>query len=210
MVINRILTDTDRGIYAPVIDMFQKYIPMTGHKIQDAIVQQAFVYQTAKELSPINPRILSAGSYQDIAAELLRYDGYAVYDVDPVMNYDLHTFRKLVNPPSRLYDTIISTSVLEHTTDDSEFVDDICALLKPSGYGILTMDYKNDYVPGDPVPYTSNRFYTMFDLTERLNSILTDNDCRLLLYDYSGHDRFIWDNIQYSFSTFVFKKDTNA
>lgn len=205
-MINRTLTDIDREAYKGTIARMYKHVPeMSGNKIASALVQQAFVYDLSIEVAPKPcPMILSAGSYQDTAAELLRYDGYAVYDVDPVINTYLHTFR---NRTSNKYDVIISTSVLEHTTNDEEFIADICDLLVSGGIAILTCDYKDDYKVGNPVPYTSNRFYTSYDLTVRLPAILEAHGCTLVdIPDYSDKDTFVWDGIQYSFATFVFKK----
>ena len=212
---NRILTDADRELYKPVIDAMYTYVPeMTGNKIASALVQQAFVYDTALQARqlmsitgiPISgTRIVSAGSYQDTAAELLRYDGFAVYDVDPVINCDLHTFKQ--RRGNYKYDVVISTSVLEHTTNDEEFIADICDLLEPNGIAIVTCDFKDDYKAGDPVPYTSNRFYTKFDLLERLRDVLQAHNCVLIDEpNYDDKDTFVWDGINYSFATYVFRK----
>lgn len=206
-MINRILTDADRELYKPTLEaMYQRIPEMAHNKIASALVQQAFVYDTTIELAPkACPFILSAGSYQDTAAELLRFNGYSVYDVDPVINTNLHTFRSRMSDYT--YDIIISTSVLEHTTNDEEFISDICHLLVHGGYGIMTMDFKDDWTPGQPVPYTSNRFYTSHDLRARLRDILHAFDCDLVDEpDYTAKDTFVWDGINYSFATFVFKK----
>lgn len=206
MAYNRVLTDEDREAYKKDIADMYKFIPeMASNKIAGAMVQEAFVYNMAMHLIDIPcPFILSAGSYQDTAAELLRYHRLAVYDVDPVINCDLHTFRMRTN---NKYHIIISTSVLEHTQNDEEFIADICHLLMPGGYAILTCDFKDDWIPGQPVPYTSNRFYTSHDLRARLRDILIPFDCDLIDEpDYSARDTFVWDGINYSFATFVFKK----
>ena len=207
---NRILTDTDRVQYMSVLNRMYAVLPMSGYKIADAMVQEAYVYQTARDFITMPyPRILAAGSFHDVAAELLRYDGYAVYDVDPVLNYDLHTYVTIETPHiNNRFDCIVSTSVLEHTVDDEQFVDDCSALLVPWGYGIFTCDFKDDWLQDQPVPYTSNRFYTTNDLTQRLVTLLEDNNCALVdTPDYSARDRFIWDGINYSFAAWVFKKN---
>lgn len=206
MPVNRILTDEDRANYEFIIQYMYRVLPMSGHKIADAMVQEAFVYATASyDYLEVSNNILSAGSYHDVAAELLRYNGFSVYDVDPVINYDLHTFIK-VSGLSEIYDGIISTSVLEHTVDDVEFITDICKLLKPGGYGIMTMDFKDDWIQGQAVPYTSNRFYTQQSLNN-LRAVLQQNNCDLVDEpDWTGKDRFVWDGINYSFATFVFQK----
>lgn len=212
---NRILTDVDRAYYQPIIDRMYKDVPeMSGNKIGTAIVQQAFVYDIARRYvistyKDDNVEILSAGSYQDTAAELLRFDGFAVYDVDPVINTDLRTFKARHQATRNTgYEIIISTSVLEHTANDEEFIADICDLLVNDGRAVLTCDFKDDYTAGDPVPYTSNRFYTKNDLLVRLPNILTQHGCSLVeVPNYDDKDTFIWDGINYSFATFVFRKD---
>ncbi len=213
---NRILTDKDREDLKQTIATMYAYVPeMSGNKIASAIVQQAFVYNTVGYFTMEHlfqcPRILSAGSYQDTAAELLRFAGYAVYDVDPVINCDLRTFVQRVNTESPLfkgYDIVMSTSVLEHTSNDEEFIEDICKLLIPDGIAILTCDFKDDWIVGQPVPYTSNRFYTCNDLEVRLRNILRAHNCDLIDEpDYTEKDTFIWDGINYSFATYVFRKE---
>ncbi len=210
MPINRILTDTDRELYSTTIAEMYKYVPeMSGNKIASALVQQAFVAKNVYELRGKNkyPRILSAGSYQDTAAELLRFQGLAVYDVDPVINCDLHTYVTRIHPFSKLFNMVISTSVLEHTTNDEEFIADICDLLMPGGIAILTCDFKDDWHAGEPVPYTSNRFYTKHDLLVRLREVIKGHGCDLIDEpNYDDKDTFVWDGINYSFATYVFKK----
>lgn len=213
MQYNKVLTDKDREYHKDTIDLMYRVLPMSGHKITDAMVQEAFVYDVAISFLPPRtkaPRILAAGAYHDVAAELLRYNGYGVYDVDPAINYDLHNYITLLpNHFNNMYDGIVSTSVLEHTTNDIEFIDDCCALLKKGGICVMTMDFKDDWKDGQAVPYTSNRFYTQVRLNY-LRQILIDNDCDLVDEpDWSGKDRFVWDGINYSFASFVFKKKDN-
>lgn len=202
---NRILTDQDRELYKPEIDWMYSLLPeMSGKKIGAAMVQEAFVYKTARELFVDRASVLSAGAYHDVAGELLRLNGYGVYDVDPVINCDLHTF---VRRWPYTFEGIISTSVLEHTTDPDEFITDCCQLLEPGGYCVMTMDFKDDWQPGQKVPYTSNRFFTKYDLLERFPAILAHYDCKLIDEpNYDALDTFVWDGIPYSFATFVFRK----
>lgn len=207
---NRVLTDTDRTELEPYMKQMQKTAPeMYSRKIAASMVQFAFCYHTALLLLHIEdatvPLVLSAGSHEDIATEALK-PYTRVVGIDPVWNCDLHTYA--VRTEQNSFDAVISASVLEHTENDEEFIADSCALLRPGGYGIFTMDFKDDWRRGQPVPYTSNRFYTSHDLTHRLPAILTQHGCRILgEQDYSGRDTFVWDGINYSFATFVFKKD---
>lgn len=191
----------------------REYWPeMSARKIPDSFVQFAYAYQAVLDLdAEINPHtvadisVLSAGSHEDIATECLKLDGFSVVGIDPVWNCDLHTFALR---RQRLFKYVVSASVLEHTTDDEEFVADACDLLMPGGYGIFTMDFKNDWSVGQRVPNTSNRFYTTHDLTVRLPAVLKSHGCHVLgTQDYSAVDRFQWEGINYSFASFIFKKD---
>lgn len=206
MAMNKVLTDQDRLWLTPVINRMYKEVPeMTNRKIASALVQQAFVANTIMHALTSKGIVLNAGAYEDTAGELLRVDGYNVVDVDPAINYDLHTFR-LQGPG--LFDAVISTSVLEHTTNDEEFLEDCCSLLVPCGIGVFTMDFKDDWMPGERVPSTSNRFYRRVDLEQRLPAVLVRCRCKLVGEpDYSAVDTFSWEGIPYSFATFVFQKD---
>lgn len=213
MSINRILTDKDRAAYSLEVDLMNKHVPeMMARKIQDAVVQQAFVlhtviydfahpfYQKSKQL----PRILSAGSWEDTAGETLKKLGYSVTDCDPMVNSDLHTFRLAGHGE---FDVVISTSVLEHTENDEEFVADSADLLLPGGMGVFTMDFMDEW-DGGGTPTTSRRFYTTHDLEHRLRTVLRDHGCDLIDEpNYTDKDRFSWEGYQYSFATFVFTKN---
>lgn len=209
MPYNRILTDIDRELYKRDINEMYEVLPELSHKkIGAAMVQEAFVYRTARELFIDRASVLSAGAYHDVAGELLRLYGYAVFDVDPVINTDLHTF---MNRWEYKFEGIISTSVLEHTVDEEEFLRDCCKSLEPSGYCIMTMDYKEGWNKGERVPYTSNRFFTKHDLTVRFPKIIKEYDCALVdKPNYDDVDTFSWEDIPYSFATFVFRKGNNA
>lgn len=206
---NRILTDDDRWLYQGIIDEMAAHSPeMIGRKISSALVQQAFVVNTIRALVPRGSDILSAGAYEDTAGELLKTD-YFVLDIDPALNMLLHDYIERYPENIGKYDAVISTSVLEHTTNDEEFIDDICKLLKPDGLAVLTCDFKADYKQGDRLPTTSNRFYTEHDLLHRLWTVILRNGCFLIdSPDYSEQDTFSWEGIPYSFATYVFRKDT--
>lgn len=212
MPTNRVLTDADREKLADTMrTMFQFWPELYNRKIADSMVQFAFCYDTALLLgiqaaldTQKTPYVLAAGSHEDIATECLKLNGFVVVGVDPVINCDLHTFRLRT---SKLFNLVVSASVLEHAENDEEFIADCCDLLLPGGFGIFTMDFKDDWSQGQRVPYTSRRFYTTHDLTIRLPNVLAAHNCELVDEpDYSGKDRFSWENINYSFASFVFRK----
>lgn len=212
MPVNRILTDRDRAAYQVEVDLMNKYCPeMMGRKIQDAVVQQAFVLHTVVyDFAPDfmkkqgrTPKVLSAGSYEDTAGETLKHLAFEVVDIDPALNTDLHTY---ATQTEDRFDVVISTSVLEHVENDQEFLADAAHLLLPGGLGVFTMDFMDEWT-GGATPTTSRRFYTHSDLGTRLRNVLLNNGCDLVDEpDYTEKDRFSWENFNYSFATFVFRK----
>lgn len=211
MSVNRILTDKDRESLQTLIhSMFEVSPDMMNRKIYRANVQQAFILNELLKILDINngTEFLSVGCYEDTAFEYLKALGANVAGIDPMYEYDLHTFTQAHNIK---FDVVFATSVIEHVANDEEFIHDICYLLKPNGIGILTMDFKDDYKKGDPLPATDVRFYTKYDLETRLHKILVDNDCELMEEpDWSDKDNFIYQGHQYSFATYVFRKKSNV
>jgi SAM-dependent methyltransferase len=209
MIYNKVLTDVERDQLCPAMAVMRQNCPeMYARKIAQSMVQFAYAYQTTVDLMPKlfdrSPFVLSAGSHEDIATEAMKHENIAVVGIDPVLNCDLHTFRLRTYEK---FDAVVSASVLEHTENDEEFLADSCDLLLPGGIGVFTMDFKNDWTPGQRLPTTSNRFYTAADLTERLPRVLAERNCALVgTSDYSAIDHFQWEGINYSFATFIFRK----
>lgn len=205
MPVNRILTDVDRRWLEEAQRNMQMLAPeMCARKFTDALVQQAFVMDYVLSNLPKGSHILSAGSWEDTAGEALKLCGYAVVDVDPAINCDIHTF---YDRTWHKFDGIISTSVLEHVPDYVQFVTDCCEMLKPGGIGVFTFDYRDDWRPGQPVPPTDVRLFTHTDIAI-LRRVLQDNDCSLVDEpDYSAIDRWTYAGIPYSFATFVFRRN---
>jgi predicted TPR repeat methyltransferase len=208
--LNRILTDKDREELSQVLDLMKLHSPeMLSRKIPEANIQQQFTLFTALEF--INGReglkVLSAGAWEDTATDTLKKmmaGIVTVTDVDPHINYNLHTFRGLTDEK---FDIIISTSVIEHVLEDEVFLADMCYLLKEGGHGILTMDFKVGWYQGQPLPATDVRFYGNYDLVIRLQQVLWENGCVIEGdFDWTGEDNFVYQGHQYSFATFVFTK----
>jgi len=208
MKYNTLLTDTEREYYKESINkMFVICPDEMSRKIPEANVQQAFVVHVVEELSKYNKNLdlLCVGSYEDTANDYLKYLGYNILDIDPVINYSLEEF---INLTSDTFDIIFSTSVIEHVKEDDVFLDHICSLLNKGGIGILTMDFNNSYYPGMEVPDTVVRQYTKKDLEIRLIKILDKYNCKLVDEpDWNGEPDFILGKFLYSFATFVFKKE---
>jgi hypothetical protein len=206
---NKLLNQKEFANYQNAIKQMQELTPeMLSRKIPTAIIQQAFTLQTAKDLVPVGSTVLSAGSWEDNATEVLKLIGYNVIDVDPQINSDLKTWFDQHPDSHGNLDGVVSTSVIEHVEKDEEFIDCICKLLKKDAYGIVTMDYHNEYLNGGiGKPNEDYRLYTEYDLRIRLNAVLEDNDCELLEADYSGDNAdFQYAGHWYTFATFVFKK----
>lgn len=203
---NRILDNQARAQYDAVIKLLCQLCPdEMSRKIPEANIQQAFVFETVRNLSRqfTRPRMLSVGSYEDTAFLGLQKSGYSVEGIDPVLNYDLSTFLSKPGVMENKYDIIFSTSVIEHVQDDDRFVKEIASLLNPGGFAVLTCDFKQDYKPGDRIPRVDFRFYTPHDLEQRLISRM--EGCSL----YGAHDwecpqpDFWFEKINYTFAGFV-------
>lgn len=207
MSLNRLLNDTDRFEFDLLYkDYFWKICPdVMARKFPRANVQQFFVYDTIKKLANLDSTILSVGCYEDTAFEVLRTQHKNVIGIDPMIDYDLASYKSLF--PDTQFDIVFSTSVIEHVENDGLFLNDICQLIKPGGYGILTMDFNNDYKSGDRLPYTDVRFYTKQDMG-RLAYIIDAHNCVLVDEpDWNGESDFEYDGCVYSFCTFVFRKN---
>lgn len=209
MSINKILTDADRTVLQPAILEMQKFCPgLFQRKISGSMVQFAFCYvalltEFAKD-TPEDIDILCAGSYEDIVSESLKSWGFNVTEIDPVINLDLHTY---YTKHFRQFDAVLCASVLEHVANDEEFVAECCDMLKDGGLGVFVMDFKDSYKPGQRLPTTDVRFFTTYDLTERLANVLAEHDCILINPpNYTAVDTFSWEGINYSFATWVFRK----
>lgn len=202
---NTILTDTWREFYKPIIkELFQHCPEMMARKLELANVQQAHTFAKTREFANIQSKILCVGSFEDTAAETLIELGYNVVGIDPALNMDLTTF---FNQTKEKFDVIFSTSVIEHVPNDDEFIDQICKLLAPGGYGVLTCDFRNDYKEGDPKPGEDVKLYTKQDLLVRLYKVLIDNNCFLVgEADYDYPPDFHYGIYTYSFATYTFRK----
>lgn len=150
---NRILTNSDRKKFKPIIDkMFTTLPKEMSRKISEANVQQAFmvdfIYPKFKD-----KKILCVGSFEDTAYEYLKTLGVKMVGIDPRINYDLHTYK---SKTSEKFDLIFSTSVIEHVEYDGEFIRDICELMNVGGIGVLT----TDFLENQPIENITDQFLT--------------------------------------------------
>lgn len=207
---NRILDDESRTLYSPTIDFLTSLVPLTmAKKISRANVQQAFVFDTvyrlSKQFSAL--RILCVGSYEDTASMSLQRIGYHVEEIDPMINYYLQEFYTKPDTVKNSYDIIFSTSVIEHDPDDKSFIECIEGLLASNGLAVLTCDYKDGWKPGEPKPDADARFYTKYDLENRLLSYLKNSELiDVPVWDCTHPDFTYLGKYQYTFATFVFRK----
>lgn len=218
-MLNRLLTDKDREYYKKLVEkMFGLCPEMMAKKIPGSYVQQAFVLDIIGEELKAKPGtiILCVGSLDDTASECLRKLEVPVINIDSAINFDLHTYTKIVKGeynqsyPDK-YDIIFATSVIEHVKDDEQFIKDICLILKSGGLGIITCDFNNDWKLGDKIISLDERFYTKADLGVRLRDILKTCNCDLIDEpSWEGEPDFTLDGFTYNFATFVFRKDANV
>jgi hypothetical protein len=203
---NTVLNDKARIQLQSTIDELWYLVPtMMSRKIARANVQQAFVFKYLKDNFTAETPMICAGSYEDTCCAALRQLNYNIVEIDPQINYDLHTYCNLSNYVQ--VPVVFSVSVIEHVQDDETFMDDICKLLKPGGTGILTCDFNNDYQPEAHKPGCDFRLYTKDDLLVRFNAILERNQCYIEGdIDYDEAPDFVYENTLYTFATLVFKK----
>lgn len=204
--LNKLLTNKDRKLLQPSIDiMFQQCPETMAKKISEANVQQAFILDTVIDLHKEFDRTLCVGAFEDTADETLNSLGYPTTGIDPAYNMDLKEYHSTM--PGH-FNIIFSTSVIEHVEDDEAFLSYMCDLLIPGGYGILTCDFRDSYKSDDVVPATVVRQYTKHDLEERLVTVLDRYECKLVGDpDWSGEPDFLYQGHWYSFATYVFRKD---
>jgi SAM-dependent methyltransferase len=207
---NTVLNDTARQHYRPITDILFAVMPeMMERKIPAANVQQSFMLAAVLAMTPQLPaaRMLCVGSYEDTAYETLLRMGYCVEGLDPnVDGRDLDAYIK--ENPSALgtFDTVFSTSVIEHVPNDNAFVQDISRLLRPGGCAVLTCDYRNAWQPGEPLPPTDERFYRLSDLRERLVGQMQSVEF-VDEPDWERHEPdFEYGGCHYSFASFVVRK----
>jgi SAM-dependent methyltransferase len=206
---NRILDNAARKQYKPAIDTLFELVPdKLKMKIYEANIQQAFVMDTVRKFANKDSKILCVGSFEDTAAGALKKLGFVMDEIDPAINYDLDAFCQLPTTEKGSYDIVFSTSVLEHVPNDEHFVNQIADLLAPAGVAVLTCDFKDDYMQGDPLPVTDLRFYTEKDLKERILPSLVN--CQLIdvpRWQNAKHDFFYAGYFQYAFASLVFRKN---
>jgi SAM-dependent methyltransferase len=208
--LNRILDNSARELYAPVVEKLFEIVPKTmSKKIAEANVQQAFVFDTVCRYLPqyASPKILCVGSYEDTASMSLIRMGLQVEEIDPMINYYLQEYVSKPTTQLKTYDIIFSTSVIEHDPDDESFVTCINNLLAPGGVAIITCDYKQDWKMGDLKPDVDERFYSKDDLQHRLISYMPD--CSLVdlpKWECPNPDFHYLGKYIYTFATFVVLK----
>jgi SAM-dependent methyltransferase len=207
--LNRILDQAASRSYRPAIDYLFQYMPETmSRKIAAANVQQAFVLDTVVRLvtEKNQPAILSIGSYEDTAAGCLLRSGYLVEELDPLLNYDLATYMTKPTCRRSTFDVVFATSVIEHVSEDGQFLKDIEELLAPGGVGVLTCDFNDKYRPGDRIPSEDRRLYTRRDILDRLMPLIP----RCELIDSPNWEcidpDFVYGGCRYTFASLVFRR----
>ncbi len=208
--LNRILDNSARILYAPAIKKLTELVPITmSKKIAEANIQQAFVFDTVHRYLPeyLRPKLLCVGGYEDTASMALIKMGYAVEEIDPMINYSLQEYFTKPSTTKNSYEIIFSTSVIEHDPDDESFIECISDLLVPGGVAVITCDYKDGWRPNEAKPDVDARLYTQHDLRDRLLPLMSN--CNLVdepQWDCNNPDFIYLGKYRYTFATFVVKK----
>lgn len=204
---NRVLTPRDRQRLRPVVDDLATLCPdIMSRKIPDAVFQNAFIFEQARQLAKSNDRIILIGGYEDPIGPALMRLGHDVVITDPQI--DGRTSDDVLLDSIRHgkeYDLVISCSVIEHVEEDFEFVKALYALLAPGGTALLTTDFRDGWEPGIVKPTPDVRLYTPQRLRLLVNSLPNH-----AIPD--GHDwqpipaYFHYDFSDYGFCSIMFQK----
>jgi len=207
---NRILNNQSRETYCYTISkLFQWFPDLMARKISRANVQQAFSLDSLVRLvgpPSENKKLLCVGSFEDTTALGLKRLGYQIDEIDPLLNYDLSEFFDRPTTQKESYDAVFSVSVIEHVEDDETFLRQMADLLCPEGFLLLTVDFLNTWKKGEGKPSCDFRLYTERDFRDRFLPQVPN--CELLgIPDWDSSDPdFNWDDIDYSFASFVLRK----
>ena len=202
---NRILTDKDRKKFANLIEEMKEELPeMMARKIDRANVQQAFIVDFVQKKYKEGMKILSVGNFEDTAFFYLKRLEYPIRGLSPELtNETLHDF---VANSAITYDIVFATSVIEHVEDDVQFFNDMCSIVSPNGFCVLTMDYNDSWTPKMRKPATVVRFYTKADYA-RFEEIAKKYDC-VFVDEFVSTEKpeFTNEGCTYNFSTMVFRR----
>jgi hypothetical protein len=151
---NRVLSDKDRKLYSGLVETMYKEIPeIMNLKFKRSEVQAAFILDQILNIDLKNKKILCVGYDEDPVFFYLKKKDIKVSGIDPRFNYDLHSF--MVQTTEK-FDIIFATSVMQHVEDKEQFISDFGMLLKPSGSGILTVDF----LENQPIVNITDQFLT--------------------------------------------------
>jgi SAM-dependent methyltransferase len=203
---NILLTNVQRDLYAPLIEEMTHVLPFEmSRKIARANVQQAWMVDQFSKVAREDAQHLCVGSYEDTAYEYLVKLGYNIIGIDPVLNDSIESYAEKY--PHQQFHVVFSTSVIEHVENDEYFIEKMCQLIAPGGFGLLTCDYNPDY-PNVPKPTVDARLYNQFDLTTRIPALLQKNGFAIYgKIEYNGDIDFEYEGCKYAFATMVFKKE---
>jgi hypothetical protein len=79
--------------------------------------------------------------------------------------------------------------------------------LAPGGLAVITCDYKDGWIPGQPKPEVDARFYTKKDMEQRMLSYMPQ--CELVdkgEWDCPNPDFYYLGKYNYTFATFTVRK----
>ncbi len=166
---NRVLTPRDRQRLRPAIDELTALCPeMMARKFPEAVFQNAYLFQQAKQIAKPDSRIILIGGYEDPIGPALQLLGHQVTISDPQIDgRDSNAVLVDAIQSGTRYDLVISCSVIEHVEGDFEFVRVLYELLAPGGTALLSTDFRDGWHPGIAKPTPDVRLYSV----ERLRAL---------------------------------------
>ncbi len=206
---NRILDGEARRKLAPLVERLFALAPETmKRKIPEANVQQAFVLDVVEHLASgfEAPEILAVGCREDTAYEALSVLGYNVIGIDPALNMDLEGFYRSRPGVRGRFRILFATSVLEHVRHDGLFLLRASELLAPGGFAVFTVDFKEGFRPGDPLPREDYRLYTREDILEELLPLVPEMELVDEPKWECPNPDFHYAGVDYTFASLVLRK----
>ena len=143
---------------------------------------------------------------REVVGQLLEKLGYRVEGIDPAWNQDLESYYRSHPEALGRFQVVFATSVLEHVRHDGLFLMRAAELLAPGGYAVFTMDFKEGFRPGDPLPREDYRLYTKEDILANLLPLVPEMELADEPRWECAEPDFRYGGVDYTFAALVLRK----